>query len=70
MWMVFLWVVAPCSLVESDVLMVEAARTSEALANFYQTTGHSSNAADNRFCTHCVRHACSMPCPCQPSFIN
>jgi hypothetical protein len=30
------WVVAPCSLVE--VLTMEAARTSETLVNFYQTT--------------------------------
>jgi hypothetical protein len=30
------WVVAPCSLV--DALMMEAARTSETLVNFYQTT--------------------------------
>jgi hypothetical protein len=29
------WVVAPCSLV---ALMMEAARTSETLVNFYQTT--------------------------------
>jgi hypothetical protein len=35
------WVVAPCSLVEvyqSIALMMEAARTSETLVNFYQTT--------------------------------
>jgi hypothetical protein len=35
------WVVAPCSLVEvfrAIALMMEAARTSETLVNFYQTT--------------------------------
>jgi hypothetical protein len=36
------WVVAPCSLVEVSesliALMMEAARTSETLVNFYQTT--------------------------------
>jgi hypothetical protein len=32
------WVVAPCSLVEVIGLMMEAARTSETLVNFYQTT--------------------------------
>jgi hypothetical protein len=38
------WVVAPCSLVEvyqrfrAIALMMEAARTSETLGNFYQTT--------------------------------
>jgi hypothetical protein len=31
------WVVAPCSLV-AIALMMEAARTSETLVNFYQTT--------------------------------
>jgi hypothetical protein len=34
--MAFFWVVAPCSLVEVyDALMMEAARTSETLVNFY-----------------------------------
>jgi hypothetical protein len=32
------WVVAPCSLVEVRAMMMEAARTSETLVNFYQTT--------------------------------
>jgi hypothetical protein len=36
------WVVAPCCLVEVyqhfEALMMEAARTSETLVNFYQTT--------------------------------
>jgi 16S rRNA C1402 (ribose-2'-O) methylase RsmI len=39
--MAVFWVVAPCSLVEvyqrCDALMMEAARTSETLVNFYQT---------------------------------
>jgi hypothetical protein len=52
MKMAVFWVVAPCSLVEvyerfggtcclhhqGDALMMEAARTSETLVNFYQTT--------------------------------
>jgi hypothetical protein len=36
--MVVFWVVAPCSL--AIALMMEAARTSETLVNFYQTTRH------------------------------
>jgi hypothetical protein len=39
--MAVFWVVAPCSLVEvyqAIALMIEAARTSETLVNFYQTT--------------------------------
>jgi hypothetical protein len=43
--MAVFWVVAPCSLVEvyrlfrsAIALMMEAASTSETLANFYQTT--------------------------------
>jgi hypothetical protein len=35
--MAVFWVVAPCSLA-MIALMMEAARTSETLANFYQTT--------------------------------
>jgi hypothetical protein len=41
MKMAVFWVVAPCSLVEVYqliALMMEAARTSETLVNFYQTT--------------------------------
>jgi hypothetical protein len=42
MKMAVFWVVAPCSLVEVIIaiiaLMMEAARTSETLVNFYQTT--------------------------------
>jgi hypothetical protein len=41
--MAVFWVVAPCSLVEAFrfiTLMMEAARTSETLVNFYQTTRH------------------------------
>jgi hypothetical protein len=41
--MALFWVVAPYSLVEvyqSFALMMEAARTSETLVNFYQTTRH------------------------------
>jgi hypothetical protein len=44
MKMAVFWVVAPCSLVEVYqrfiALMMEAARTSETLVNFYQTTWH------------------------------
>jgi hypothetical protein len=37
--MAVFWVVAPCSLVEVMIaLMTEAARTSETMVNFYQTT--------------------------------
>jgi hypothetical protein len=36
MKMAVFWVVAPCSV--GDALMMEAARTSETLVNFYQTT--------------------------------
>jgi hypothetical protein len=39
-----LWVVAPCSL--AIALMMEAARTSETLVNFYQTT-RRYNPEDN-----------------------
>jgi hypothetical protein len=40
--MAVFWVVAPCSPViyQRDALMMEAARTSETLVNFYQTTRH------------------------------
>jgi hypothetical protein len=38
MKMAVFWVLAPCSLVEDIALMMEAARTSETLVNFYQTT--------------------------------
>jgi hypothetical protein len=38
MTMAVFWVVAPCSLVELIALMMEAASTSEMLANVYQTT--------------------------------
>jgi hypothetical protein len=47
--MAVFWVVAPCSLVEVYQcfnLMMEAARTSETLLNFYQTTRHY-NPEDN-----------------------
>jgi hypothetical protein len=36
--MIVFWVVGPCSLVEITSLMMEAARTSETLAIFDQTT--------------------------------
>jgi hypothetical protein len=36
--MTVFWVVAPCSLVEVFALIMEAARASETLLNFYQTT--------------------------------
>jgi hypothetical protein len=37
--MAVFWVVAPCSLViRAIALIMEAARTSETLVNFYQTT--------------------------------
>jgi hypothetical protein len=36
--MAVFWVVAQCSLVEAIALMMEAARTSETLVNFYHTT--------------------------------
>jgi hypothetical protein len=36
--MAVFWVVAPCSL--AIALMMEAARTSETLVNFFQTTRH------------------------------
>jgi hypothetical protein len=38
--MAVFWVVAPCSVVEvyQSALMMEAARTSETLVNFYHTT--------------------------------
>jgi hypothetical protein len=58
------WVVAPCSLVEvtdlsealassimRDALMMEAARTSETLVNFYQTTSRY-NPEDSHLRTH------------------
>jgi hypothetical protein len=38
MKMAVFWVDAPCSLVGLIALMMEAARTSETSANFYQTT--------------------------------
>jgi hypothetical protein len=56
------WVVAPCSLVEVYqrfrdpccliVLMMEAARTSETLVNFYQNT-RRCNSEDSHLRTHC-----------------
>jgi hypothetical protein len=51
------WVVAPCSLVEiyqrfrGRALMMEAARTSETLVNFYQTT-RRYNPEDSHLRTH------------------
>jgi hypothetical protein len=60
--MAVFWVVAPCSLVEvyqrfrgpcclAIALMMEAARTSETLVNFYQTT-RRYNPEDNHLRTH------------------
>jgi hypothetical protein len=49
---VVFWVVAPCILVEAIIaLMMEAARTYETLANFYQTT-RRYNPEDNHLRTH------------------
>jgi hypothetical protein len=48
--MAVFWVVAPCSLVEV-YLMMEAARTSEKLVNFYQTT-RPYNPEDSHLRTH------------------
>jgi hypothetical protein len=45
------WVVAPCSLVDVYVLMIEAARTSERLVNLYQTT-RRYNPEDSHLRTH------------------
>jgi hypothetical protein len=47
--MAVFWVVAPCILVEA--LMMEAARTSETLVNFYQTT-RRYNPEDSHLRTH------------------
>jgi hypothetical protein len=67
--MAVFWVVAPCSMVEvyvSEVqgdiiaLMMEAARTSETLVNFYQTT-RRNNPEDS----HLVTRTCSMGTWCQ-----
>jgi hypothetical protein len=50
--MAVFWVVAPCSLVDIiRALMMEAARTSEKLVNFYQTT-RRYNPEDNHLHTH------------------
>jgi hypothetical protein len=49
--MAVFWVVAPCSLVRAIALMMEAARTSETLVNFYQTT-RRYNAEDSHLRTH------------------
>jgi hypothetical protein len=46
--MAVFWVVAPCS---QGALMMEAARTSETLVNFYQTT-RRYNPADSHLRTH------------------
>jgi hypothetical protein len=46
--MAVFWVVAPCSLV---ALMMEAARNSETLVKFYQTTRHY-NPEDSHLRTH------------------
>jgi hypothetical protein len=48
MKMAVFWVVAPCSLV---ALMMEAARTSETLVNFYQIT-RRYNLKDSHLRTH------------------
>jgi hypothetical protein len=48
--MAVFWVVAPCSLVEVALLM-EVARTSETLVNFYQTTRHY-NPEDSHLRAH------------------
>jgi hypothetical protein len=67
--MAVFWVVAPCSLVEVYrsqvlaasiiraiiVLMMEAARTSETLVNFYQTT-QRYNPEDSHLHTHCCEN--------------
>jgi hypothetical protein len=53
--MAVFWVVAPCSLVDSSArliaLMMEAARTSETLVNFYQTT-RRYNPEESHLRTH------------------
>jgi hypothetical protein len=48
--MAVFWVVAPCSLVVI-ALMMEAARTTETLVNFYQTT-RRYNPEDSHLRTH------------------
>jgi hypothetical protein len=45
------WVVAPCSLSKLIALMKEAARTSETLVNFYETT-RRYNPEDSHLRTH------------------
>jgi hypothetical protein len=63
MKMAVFWVVTPCSLVGiyqclrgtcTSIIwvMMEAARTSETLVNFYQTTWHY-NPEDSHLHTHC-----------------
>jgi hypothetical protein len=55
--MAVFWVVTPCSLVEvyqlfrGIIRMMEAARTSETLVNFYQTT-RRYNPEDSHLRTH------------------
>jgi hypothetical protein len=49
--MAVFWIVAPCSLVMAIALMMEAARTSETLVNFYQAT-RRYNPEDSYLRTH------------------
>jgi hypothetical protein len=66
MKMAVFWVVAPCRL--AIALVMVAARTSETLVNFYQTTWRY-NPEDSHLCTHrrenlksyYVHPCCSMP---------